>query len=140
MISFDSHSGYPDSYFDKNTLIDWLIDCAARYQHNVKRLSYQFCDENTMLDYNQEYLQHDYLTDILTFPESKKTNPIKGDVLINVDRLADNAKRFKQPIKRELLRLMAHGLLHLCGFRDEDLEDKREMTEAEDYCIALLES
>ena len=135
MISFDSRAGFPEKYYSKQTLSDWLVSCAAHHQHIIKRLSYQFCNEKTMLQYNQEYLQHDYFTDILTFPETQKTNPIKGDVLINIDRLVDNANRFDVPVEKELLRLLAHGLLHLCGFRDYEVEDKKEMTAAEDWCI-----
>ena len=140
MISFDSFNQFPEKFFTHASLAHWLMYCAAHYEHRVARLSYQFCDEALMLQYNQDYLQHDYFTDILTFPEGRKSNPIKGDVLINVDRLADNAKKYDQPIEKELLRLMAHGLLHLCGFRDKSVEEKREMTEAEDWCIANLSS
>lgn len=135
MISFDSFAGFPENHADKKTLSEWLFKCAAAYQYRIERLAYQFCDEKTMLEYNQQYLEHDYYTDILTFPEGRKSNPIKGDVLINTDRLVDNAKLFNQSISHELLRLLAHGLLHLCGFRDEDAKDKKEMTKAENWCI-----
>lgn len=138
MISFESLAGFPESYFDKNQLTNWLIACAEEYEHVITRLSYQFCDEKTMLDYNRQYLDHDYYTDILTFPESRKRNPIKGDVLINTDRLVDNAKKYNESVEHELLRLMAHGLLHLCGFNDEHEADKKEMSEAENYCIKLM--
>ncbi len=135
MISFISFQGVPQKYFEDAQLVDWLLICADEYGHAIQRLTYQFCDENTMLEYNRTYLDHDYYTDILTFPESRKTNPVKGDVLINVDRLKDNAAQFNQEIQTELLRLLAHGLLHLCGYTDETIEHKKQMTEEEQYCI-----
>ena len=138
MISFDSFDEFPDKYFNQSDLIDWLIQCAATYNNKIARLAFQFCNENKMLEYNQQYLDHDYYTDILTFPEGRKSNPIKGDVLINVDRLVDNAKTYNQSIEHELLRLMAHGLLHLCGFRDEGDEEQEEMRQEEDNCIRMF--
>ncbi len=138
MISFDSLDYIPEKYFSNESLIDWLVRCAKHYGHGISRLAYRFCDEAEMLHYNQEYLDHDFFTDILTFPESRKTNPIKGDVLINIDRLRDNAIRYGEPEEKELLRLLAHGLLHLCGFNDLTDADKEEMTGEENRCIAFF--
>ncbi len=137
MISFHSFQDVPSKYFKEGELKSWLIACAEHFDHEIKRLAYKFCDENEMLDYNQLYLGHDYYTDILTFPEHNYSNPISGDVLINVDRLVDNAAKYDQTEARELLRLMSHGLLHLCGYRDETEDEKRTMTSAENICIGL---
>lgn len=137
MISFISFKNIPTKYFTRAELKSWLNLCAQHYDHDIKRLAYKFCGEEEMLDYNRLYLDHDYFTDILTFPERTETNPISGDVLINVDRLIENAEKYDQTVQHELLRLMAHGLLHLCGFLDETTDEKRTMTSAENTCIAL---
>lgn len=138
MITFESFNGFPEKYFTNHTLIGWLSACAAQKNIQIERLAYKFCDEQTMLSYNQKFLQHDYYTDILTFPEKKIAASIAGDILINVDRLKENAVRLNQEIENELLRLLAHGLLHLCGYNDETEEEKRIMREAEDSCIELF--
>ena len=138
MITFESFLGFPENYFNKSKLTNWLISCAEQYGVTIDRLAYKFCDEETMLEFNQKFLQHDYYTDILTFPDKNRSGNISGDILINIDRLRENAKAYNQAIEQELLRLLAHGLLHLCGFRDETNEEKSKMRKAEQWCISVL--
>ena len=138
MITFHVFKNIPFQYFEEAKLIQWLNACAQDLNSTIAQLNYQFCNEQTMLDYNRQYLNHDFHTDILTFPLSHKTNPIAGDILINIDRMQENASQFNQPVDRELLRLMAHGLLHLHGYDDQDQSDKIKMTDAEDQCIDLI--
>lgn len=140
MIEFIPLDDFPNTYYSEEKLAHWLTNCARAIDHDIQRLTYQFCDETTMLDYNRQYLNHDYYTDILTFPANKAGHAIEGDILINVDRLKDNAKTFDTTVDQELLRLLAHGLLHLCGYDDVTPAAKSKMTAAEDQCIALMEN
>ena len=138
MITFESHAGFPEKHYNSDQLTNWLIACAGHYEHHITRLSFVFCDEATMHNYNRQYLDHDYYTDILTFPDGHQSHSINGDILINVDRLLDNANTYDQSPDQELLRLLAHGLLHLCGFRDDEEHEKKKMREAEEVCIGLM--
>lgn len=138
MIEFIPLRDFPDAYYTSEDLCTWLQRCAAQYEHEIQRMTYQFCDEEMMLQYNQQFLDHDYFTDILTFPASRTSNPIQGDILINVDRLTDNARTFNVSERQELLRLLAHGLLHLCGYDDATPEEKKRMQAEEDACIKLM--
>ncbi|MEI7802985.1 MAG: rRNA maturation RNase YbeY, partial [Bacteroidota bacterium] len=109
---------------------------------------------------NQQYLKHDTLTDIITFDYSvkdssskyqvarqnpkEKRKPVESpeltaDIFISVERVGENALSFKQPLNRELMRVMIHGVLHLCGYKDKFPADKKKMRAKEDYYLKLLE-
>ena len=86
-------------------------------------MSYIFCDDTYLLDINLQYLNHDTLTDIITFDYSDE-NTISGDIFISIQRVRDNAKKFNVDFEEELLRVMSHGVLHLLGFNDKTESDK----------------
>lgn len=99
-------------------------------------LSYVFCSDDFLLQINKDYLNHDYFTDIITFDLSvSKHSPIIGEVYISVDSIRDNSKRFGTTISQELHRVIFHGALHLCGYKDKTKNDKVLMTQKEDQYL-----
>ena len=116
---------------------DWLLAIADSEGYELGELAYIFCSDNYLLKLNQDYLKHDTLTDIITF-DYVSGNLISGDVYISLERVADNAKEFGVSEPEELLRVMAHGLLHLCGYKDKTLEDQTLMTKKENEKIKMF--
>jgi probable rRNA maturation factor len=105
-------------------------------------LQYVFVSDQTLLQMNQQFLQHNTFTDIITFCIAETDTQIDGEIYISVDRVADNAIKFKQDYAVELHRVIFHGALHLCGFKDKTKTQKTQMRDAEDqwlqaYQIAL---
>lgn len=109
---------------------------------NLQRLDIILSSDEYLLELNQTYLQHDYFTDVITFDYSDQTTPaderaLIGEVYISIDRIRENAVEYGVTIARELLRVMVHGALHLCGYNDGTPEQKAEMTAKEDYYLSL---
>ena len=98
-------------------------------------LNYIFCTDKRLLEINQQYLAHDYYTDIITFDLSEDEREIRGEIYISVDRIRSNAKTEGYPVSTELLRVIFHGVLHLCGYGDKKKGEKALMREREDYYI-----
>jgi len=113
----------------------WLQGIASKYEKEIGQLSYIFCDDEKILEINKAYLQHDYYTDIISFPY--QLEPISGDIYISVDTVKSNAEKFEIAFDQELLRVMSHGLLHFIGFDDHSEEDIAEMRNAENEAIAV---
>jgi len=125
---------------NKTETIAWLKDIAVKEGFTIMSLSYTFCNDDYLLEINRAHLNHDYLTDIITFDLSEMGNLIDGDIYISIDRVKDNAKQMKVSPNLELKRVMAHGLLHLMGYDDKTNGGKIEMRAKEDACIALLQN
>ena len=96
-----------------------------------------FCSDNRLLEINKKYLNNTSLTDVVTFDFTTNKKTIEGDVYISIDRVKENAKKYKQPFKTELLRIIIHGLLHLIGFSDKTKEEKNTMTLKENEYLSL---
>ena len=96
-----------------------------------------FCSDNRLLEINKKYLNHTSLTDVVTFDFSTNKKNIEGDVYISIDRVKENAKKYKETFKKELLRVIIHGLLHLIGFLDKTKEEKNTMTLKENEYLSL---
>ena len=90
-----------------------------------------------LLKINQDYLDHDYFTDVITFDYTDK-NIISGDIFVSLDRVEDNANVYKVDFETELRRVMAHGILHLLGYKDKTSEEKNNMTQKEDYYLKSI--
>ncbi|MBI5402523.1 MAG: rRNA maturation RNase YbeY [Ignavibacteriae bacterium] len=101
-------------------------------------LNFRFCDDITIKDYNRKYLSHDYETDILTFYYECGGNNFDGDILISTETVKDNSVRFKTGFKNELMRVVIHGVLHLCGYKDSDSAGKSAMRKKENYYLKLF--
>lgn len=114
----------------------WLKDLANEQGFKLKELNYVFLSDEELLKMNIEYLNHDTYTDIITFDNSEKEDEIEGDIFISVDRVAENSGKFQVEFETELCRVMAHGLLHLCGYLDKKPADVKLMREMEEKYIA----
>jgi probable rRNA maturation factor len=97
-------------------------------------LNYIFCNDKSLLEINREFLNHDYYTDIVTFNLSE-TEAIHAEIYISIDRIRENAKQFDVSFKSELHRVIFHGVLHLCGYKDKTKEEKRKIRAKEDYYL-----
>ncbi|UAY57164.1 rRNA maturation RNase YbeY [Arachidicoccus terrestris] len=100
----------------------------------LKSIDYIFCSDDTLLDMNKQQLKHDYYTDILTF-ELSSTKDTIAEVYISVDRVKDNAKTLQEPFEKEMLRVLFHGALHLCHYKDKTAKEAVLMRKMEDYYI-----
>lgn len=98
-------------------------------------LNYIFCTDQALLKINQEHLGHDFYTDIITFELSENRNEIVAEIYISVDRVKENANTLGIPLKHELLRVMFHGALHLCGFKDKKPTEIKKMRKMEDQWL-----
>lgn len=104
----------------------------------LESLSIVFCSDDFLLALNQQFLQHDYYTDILTFTMSERNAPIAGELYISVDRVRENALLLGVPVMQELRRVIFHGALHLCGYKDKLKKDQVIIRQKEDRYLRLL--
>ncbi|HLO43862.1 MAG TPA: rRNA maturation RNase YbeY [Leadbetterella sp.] len=114
----------------------WLKGLVNEQGFKLGELNYIFLNDEGLHKINLEYLNHDTYTDIITFDNSEDENRIEGDIFVSVERIAENAKKFKVDFETELTRVMAHGVLHLCGYLDKKPEDIKLMREMEDKYVA----
>jgi rRNA maturation RNase YbeY len=99
-------------------------------------LTYVFCDDDYLLEINLDYLNHATLTDIITFDLSEEAEKMQGEVYISTERVAENAAKYKVTYEMELHRVIFHGALHLCGFKDKKKADKERMRQEENLCLS----
>jgi probable rRNA maturation factor len=114
----------------------WLKDLVKEQGFKLGELNYIFLNDEGLHKINVEYLNHDTYTDIITFDNSEDESMIEGDIFVSVERIAENAKKFKVNFETELTRVMAHGVLHLCGFLDKKPADVKLMRKMEDKYVA----
>jgi rRNA maturation RNase YbeY len=98
-------------------------------------MSFVFCTDEYLLSINKQYLNHHFYTDIITFDLSSSKNEVSGELYISIDRIKENAKNFKTTITNELHRVMFHGVLHLCGYKDKSPKDIKLMRAKEDFYL-----
>jgi rRNA maturation RNase YbeY len=116
----------------------WIEQVIALEKKRLGGISYIFCSDDYLHKLNVQYLDHDTLTDILTFPYNR--SPIEGDIFISIDRVKDNAQDLNISFENELHRVIIHGVLHLCGYLDETDEEEEMMRKKEDEALLLLEN
>ncbi len=116
----------------------WIKAIAVFHDKKVGDVNFILCSDQFLLSMNQKYLQHDFFTDIITFPSEERPNVIGGDVFISLDRVKDNATHYQVDFFQELLRILAHGVLHLCGYEDTTPELKKQMSLLEEQCLAMF--
>ncbi|MFD2863497.1 rRNA maturation RNase YbeY [Mucilaginibacter antarcticus] len=121
---------------DKLKVKRWISETIMAEGYKLNELSYIFCSDAYLLRINQQYLNHDTFTDIVTFDNSEEEMIITGDIFISVPRTQENAEKFKVSTIDELHRVLIHGALHLLGYKDKRPADKKKMTEKEDYYLA----
>lgn len=113
----------------------WLEDLIISEGKKPGEINYIFCDDEYLLKVNQDYLQHDYYTDIITF-DYVKGKTISGEIFVSLQRISDNASTLSKSYEEELRRVLAHGVLHLCGYKDKTEEQEQEMRRKEDVYLA----
>ena len=124
---------------DYQLLDRWITAVAGSYGRIVRSITYIFCDDEEILRVNREFLQHDYYTDIITF-DTCTGKLLRGDIFISLDTVKSNAEELKVNPGRELLRVIIHGILHLCGEKDKGPGERQLMEAAEDRALSLYDN
>ncbi|WP_295126269.1 rRNA maturation RNase YbeY [uncultured Chitinophaga sp.] len=122
---------------NKNKLKQFIGELFEREGQELEDLQYVFCSDEYLLTINQQFLQHDTYTDIVTFELSPTPEVTMGEIYISTDRVADNAEKFDVDFEQELHRVIFHGALHLCGFKDKTKKDEEKMRAKEDEYLYL---
>lgn len=122
----------------KRTVSAWIKAVAATFGRKVGEIGYMFVDDEKILEVNNEYLRHDYYTDIITF-DYDEGDTISGDLVISLDTVRTNAEKFGKDYNEELHRVIIHGILHLCGINDKGPGEREIMEAHENKALALLE-
>jgi len=119
----------------RRKLKDFIAGIFHAEKVRVGAVSYIFCTDGYLLEINKQYLGHNYFTDIITFNLAEEGKPVSGEIYISVDRVVDNARELRLPFKEEMLRVIFHGVLHLCGYKDKSKAQIREMRAREDHYL-----
>jgi len=135
MIQFNYETDF--KLENEESIQSWISACIELYGFSEGELNYIFCDDDYLLKLNVKFLEHDTLTDIISF-DYTMGKLISGDIFISVERVRENAKIFSQTIDNELYRVMIHGVLHYMGFKDKIEKDKEVMRFEEDKCLNLM--
>jgi probable rRNA maturation factor len=124
-----------DGMEDQFRLRQWIKEIVQKENRQIERIAYFFISDDALLKMNKEFLNHDELTDILTFPYTY--HPISADIYISYDRVSDNAALHDCHVDEELRRVIIHGVLHMCGWSDTTEEENMAMRRREDECLSL---
>ncbi len=135
MIEFISHVDF--NLPNNKEYFAWLSSIVSEEDFTLGDLSIVFCSDDQLLELNVSYLNHNTLTDVITF-DYTQSKSISGDVCISIERVKDNAQAYGTTFMSELSRVMAHGVLHLCGYKDKTASDKLTMRLKEDYYLSSL--
>lgn len=127
-------------FSNKRLLQDFIPVIFKKEGKKLESLSFIFCSDNYLLEINKQFLKHDYYTDIISFDLSEpKSALISGEIYISVDRVKENAKDMRISFEEEMKRVLFHGTLHLCGYRDKKKADVQQMRAKEDEYLKLFE-
>lgn len=116
---------------------DWLVSVILNEDKIIGEIQYVFCDDDFLLSINRTYLNHDTLTDIITFPTSSSKFILSGEIYLSIPRIKENATINQIDFQSEFSRVMVHGALHLIGYNDVTPSEKKEMRAKEDYYLNL---
>jgi len=130
-------SGVERPKLDYQQLEQWIVQVAQAHNRSVHSLNYIFCDDEEILRVNRQFLNHDYYTDVITF-DNCLGSLLRGDMYISLDTVRTNAELVGATYERELLRVIIHGVLHLCGINDKGPGEREIMEANEDKALALL--
>lgn len=137
MISFNYETEF--ELTDEDAYASWLSNVIVSEGKTEGDINYIFCDDDYLVEINQQYLDHDTLTDIISFDYSVG-NELHGDIFISVDRVRENAEEFGVSFDEELKRVAVHGILHYCGYKDKSDADEQLMREKENEKMMLFEN
>ena len=135
MITFNYETDFKIQDEDKTS--QWVIECIENEEFEQGELNYIFCDDEYLHKINVEFLQHDTLTDIISF-DYTMGKLVSGDIFISVERVKENASQFKVPFEEELHRVIIHGVLHYMGYKDKTDDEKQIMRDKENTCLKTL--
>ena len=124
---------------ERRKIREWLVETAIEEGFLITDINYIFCSAERLLEMNRQYLGHDYFTDVITFDYGDRKQRIaSGDIFIDVETVADNARIYKSTRRAEMLRVIVHGLLHLCGQKDKTPRTEAQMHCKEDKYLAMF--
>ncbi|PWH83909.1 rRNA maturation RNase YbeY [Algibacter marinivivus] len=136
MINFNYETDFKlDS---EEQISTWITDTVSSEAYKLEEINYVFCDDEYLHKLNVEFLNHDTLTDIISFDYSVG-KIIQGDIFISIERVGDNAKDFNVSFEEELKRVIIHGVLHYCGYKDKTDDDVKLMREKENHYLSQLD-
>lgn len=134
MITFNYETNFKLK-LTKN-IASWITGAIINEAYKEGDINYIFCDDNYLLNMNVKYLKHNELTDIISF-DYTMGKMISGDIFISIDRIKENALQYSVKVEDEIHRVLIHGILHCCGYKDKTKEDKLLMRKKEDYYLSL---
>lgn len=135
MVTFNYETDF--ELDNKDVLLDWIHLIINNHDSEVGEINYIFCDDEYLHSLNVKYLNHDTLTDIISF-DNTLGNLISGDIFISIERVKENAIEYKTSFTEELNRVMIHGILHYLGYKDKSSADKEVMRKAENDALEIL--
>jgi len=122
---------------EKNKIRQWIVDAIRNEGKKSGDITYVFCSDEYLLGMNQQYLHHDDYTDVITFDYTEEDR-VSGDIFISVERILDNSMQLKTTPEEELHRVMIHGVMHLCGYKDKKPKERANMTKKENQYLELF--
>lgn len=125
------------SLANRSRLKAFIVSLCKKEGREIGSINYIFCSDKRLLDINRRFLKHDYYTDIITFDLSESKR-ITAEIYISLERVRDNAEKQKTTLRSELHRVIFHGALHLCGYRDKKMSERRTMRQKEDFYLKLF--
>ncbi len=134
MIHYNSETEF--ELKNQKNISNWIEKSIQNEEHKLEEISYIFCNDKYLLEKNMQFLDHDTLTDIISFDYSVG-KIISGDIFISIERVKENANKFKVNFIDELHRVMIHGVLHYCGYKDKTEDEKKTMRSKENYYLSL---
>ena len=135
MITFNSETSF--TLKNQNKLVKWIGDVVSSEGFQVAEINYIFCDDSYLNKINQEFLNHDTFTDVISF-DYTLGKEVGGDIFISIERVLENAEKFNEVFENELHRVMIHGILHFMGYKDKTKKEKTLMRTKEDENIFTL--
>lgn len=135
MITYNT-SGVKMPKIKRRDTTAWIKAVIATYNKRLGEVGYMFVNDEKILEINNEYLQHDYYTDVITF-DYNENDVVNGDIVISLDTVRTNAEKFGKTFEDELHRVIIHGILHLCGLHDKAPGEREQMEKAENKALAL---
>jgi probable rRNA maturation factor len=135
VITFNSKTSF--TLKNQNKLVKWIGDVVSSEGFQVGEINYIFCDDSYLNKINQEFLNHDTFTDVISF-DYTLGKEVGGDIFISIERVLENAEKFNEVFENELHRVMIHGILHFIGYKDKTKKDKTLMRTKEDENIFTL--
>ena len=135
MINFNYETEF--KLDEEEVISKWILEVISKEGFKVEEINYVFCDDEYLHKLNVEFLDHDTLTDVISF-DYTVGKIIQGDIFISVERVLDNSEDFKVEFKDEIKRVIVHGVLHYCGYKDKSKEDAALMREKEEFYLALV--